>query len=245
MQKVLLIFFCFIFNFAHSQTRYQIGVGAGLGFLQSVKMTSGTVGLKFKHDKNVFIDYNKIFNKKKSISFGAQVRMNLTSYWYELDKSIPYYSVKPHSPIFEFESLELNAYIKKYFLISAGEKSSVHFFVSMGPGFNINEGNSIISRHSLRDDNGQTFQISRILYKAQKPYIPYLRVTGGIEVFRMFREKYYLGISPFVSWVGFQSENNDLTVLRNDPTFISTGKFKRNQNGYGLKLIYFQMICGT
>jgi hypothetical protein len=238
MHKVLLIFFCFFFNLAHSQTGFQLGIGAGLGFLQSVKLTSGSIGLQFKHDKHVFIDYNKVLSKKKTISGGAQVRMNLTSYWYEPNKSIPYYSLRPHSPIFEFESLEFNVYVKKYFLISKGENSLGHLIICGGPAFNINEGSSTNTRHGLRDDNGQTFQISRVLYKAQKPYVPYVRISIGVEFLKKIKDKYFLGVSPYLSWVGLQSENNDLTVLRNDPIYISTGKFKRNQNGYGIRFIF-------
>src|SRR5687767_2446509 len=238
MKKLLFLIFCFTCIVTQAQTQYQIGLGAGYSFLQSVKMTSGTVGLKFKSDRYVFIDYNRMINKRHGIGLGAQFTLNFSSELYEPDKAIPYYSEKPHIPIFLFESAELALYIKKYFELLVAENNSIQLFVFLGPCFNMNEGNFNISHHSLRDDNGQTFQISRIVEKAQKPFIPYLRITSGLEFQKKFKKKYYLGISPFVSLVSLQSENNSLTVLRDDPTYISTGEFKRNRSGYGVRLIF-------
>lgn len=238
MKKIFFLFFYFIHASALSQTQYQIGIGAGLSFLQLVDMTTGTVGLKFKPDKNVLIDYNRTINKKNNISLGAQARMNFSSYWYEPNKAISYYSEREHDPLFEFESIELSFYLKKYFRILRGGNNSIHLFVNLGPGFNINEGNFNGNRTGVRDDNSQYFQISRNKHRAQKLFIPYLIVTGGLEIHKRFQKKYYLGISPFITWIGLQSENNDLTVLKDDPANISTGEFKRNRSGYGVRLIF-------
>jgi len=238
MKKYLFLFFCFCTFLCHSQLKYQVGIGAGFSFLQSLRLETGNVGLKFIHDKILLIDCNRMINAKTNLSMGIQGQVTLFSGWYELNKSIPYYSEKEHIPIFDFESAELMVYAKKIFKIYYEGNASINIYVLSGLCLNFNEGNSINRRFDLRDDNSQEFQISHIIEKAQKLYIPYLRISSGFEVHRKIGKSHYLGIGPYISWAGLQSDENKTTVLKDDPTYISTGSFKRNRNGYGIRLIF-------
>ncbi len=239
MKKLIIFIFCISLNNCFAQTQYQLSLGAGQSFLQSVNMKTGNIGLKFKQDKNVFIDVNRKIRNQKAVSFGVQAKLNLASYWYELDRSIPYYSERDHIPIFQFESVEITPYIKRYFSPYSSDKFSINIFIISGMCFIITEGSSTNSRYGIRDDNGsQSFQISNFVKEAQKPYIPFLRITGGFEIFKKIGKQHFLGLSPFITWAGLQSERNDLTVLPDDPTYISTGSFKRNRSGYGIRVIF-------
>ncbi|HNU13973.1 MAG TPA: hypothetical protein PKI55_05890 [Chitinophagaceae bacterium] len=238
MKKLILLSAFFNVTSSFSQNKFQIGIGGGYFFLQKMDLHTGNIGLKFKQDKNVFIDFNKSVSQKHKVSTGIQALMNLSSDIYELNKAIPYYSEKDHIPIFMVESVEVNLYLKKYFEAYKKGKIVVNFYISAGPSFNINEGDSYHRVYSLRDDDrNQSFEVSFIDEKAQRLFVPYLRISGGVEIFKALRKKHYIGISPFFTWAGLQSENNDVIVLRNDPTYISRGSFKRNRNGYGIRLI--------
>lgn len=239
MKQFLFFIFSFSSLICFAQTKYQFSLGAGQSFLQSVNMKSGDIGLKFKQDKNLFIDVNKTINKKYRLAAGILAKVNLASFWYELNTSIPYYAERAHVPIFQGESVELVPYLKKYCVLHSTDKIQINSFLQGGIAFNINEGNAYQRRHGLRDyDRDKSFQISFIDKQAQKLYVPYIRITGGFEIFKKIGKQHFLGLSPFITWAGLQSEKNDLTVLPNDPTFISTGSFKRNRSGYGIRVIF-------
>ncbi len=238
MKKFCFIVLFFISFYCTAQTKYQLSLGAGQSFLQSVNMKTGDIGLNFKQDKNLFIDVNKTINKKFRLAAGIMAKVNLASFWYELNTSIPYYTERAHVPIFEGESVEVVPYLKKYFELHSSNKIRINSFLQGGISFNINEGDAQQNRSGVRDDNDQSFTISRIFENTQKLYIPYLRLTGGFEIHKKIGKQHWLGISPFITWAGLQSENNDLTVLPDDPAYISTGKFKRNRSGYGLRIIF-------
>lgn len=239
MKKFLFFIFSISSLKCFAQTKYQFSLGAGQSFLQSVNMRTGDIGLNFKQDKNVFVDVSKFISNKYHLSAGIHFRLNLSSDLFELNKSIPYYTAKEHIPIFMVESVEANIYLKKICTLYKRGNNTINLFTSIGPSFNFNEGNSFHRVYSLRDDNpDKSFQVSFIEEKAQKGYVPYLRTTGGIEILKKIGRQNYLGISPFITWAGLQSENNQLTVLPDDPTYISTGSFKRNRSGYGLRLIF-------
>ena len=239
MKKILFLFFSIGSLNSFAQSKYQFSLGAGQSFLQSVNMKTGNIGLNFKQDKNVFIDVNKNISNTYKLALGVHLKLNLSSDLFELNKSVPYYSAKKHIPIYMVESAEANIYIKKYFMIYKSGNNTINLFTSIGPTFNFNEGNSYHSVYSLRDDDrDKSFQVSFIDEKAQKGYVPYVRITGGFEIFKKIGRQYYLGLNPFITWAGLQSENNHLTVLPDDATYISTGSFKRNRSGYGVRLIF-------
>ena len=234
----LLLIACLISTICRSQTNYQIGICGGLSFPQTMRLTTGDIGLKFHHYKNYLADYNRMVNKKAKLSLGIQGQVTLFSGWVEPNKSISYYAEREHVPIFQFESAELMIYVKKNFQVYNHGNTVINSFVLAGPCFNFNEGNFTGRTYGVRDDNDQSFQIAQIEEKAQKTYIPYLRISGGLEFFRKLGGELFLGISPFISWIGFQSEENMTTVLMDDPAYTSTGNFKRNRSGYGIRLIF-------
>src|SRR5687767_13083060 len=203
--KILLAVFL-IPVICNSQTKYQAGLGAGYSFSQTMHLQTGNIGLKFHHYRNYLVDYNQIVNRKTKLSLGVQGQVTLYSGWVEPDKSIPYYHEREHIPIFQGESAEIMLYFKKSFEIYNEGNLAINIYILSGPCFNFNEGNSTHRTFGLRDDNGQSFQIAHIIEKAQKAYIPYLRISGGFEIHKKVGRKYFIGLSPFISWSGFQTE---------------------------------------
>lgn len=109
--KSSLFIICMFYLFpSFAQTKYQICLGAGHSFLSRVKLKTGNIGLKFKADKSFFIDLNKTINKKYGLAAGITLKVNLASFWYEINSSIPYQAERPHIPIFQGESVEVNPY---------------------------------------------------------------------------------------------------------------------------------------
>ena len=75
------------------ELRHQFGLGMTSSFLPANSMLIGRVGLAQIPQTTIWADYNRTITRSAShLLWGAAVSINYEKFWYDIDRSLSYYT---------------------------------------------------------------------------------------------------------------------------------------------------------
>lgn len=223
------------------ELRHQFGLGMTSSFLPANSMLIGRVGLAQIPQTTIWADYNRTITRSASqLLWGAAVSINYEKFWYDIDRSLSYYTPERDWYVFlaaGIKNVELHGYVGKRIDLYRSSQVRLGLLTRLGPVFHINPyPNYTESGTGLRSD-GSVFRLYVIDFKRPQWYVPYLRGTVSLELVKQFRSGVELGLSPLLSFAAFTQDESLFTTVPDDMNWRSLGEFRINRGFYGVSLV--------
>jgi len=205
--------------------------GGAWGISPPVRASSGGIGLQAYPDHHWQVGVSRPI-RGHALALGSLASFQFRSFFYELDKPLPYYPLKEHIPAFRLESVQLHPFLE----YSQPIARSSHFGlgIRVGPVFSFHGGNHTTIATARAVPDGVPFQLYRLGVYRQPMGIPFfrsqLRGSYWVSVSRGWR----WGFHPFVQLDLGDRSRIWYRVVPEDPLHRSEGWLRTGLGAVGL-----------